>query len=160
VGPANAHCLSPQQQGCLTVSQMPKAFLPLTSSERCVMSPVTFRHHSNTTQKWTDPPGYNPLVKPHSQAHLTPSRRTTSHRPLAHFPLPAWFAASARHQPPSLPSGPHRTQQESRNSPLLVASSSSGISTAFAGRWTYLTTEPRIKTFLTALYRTPDSHRQ
>lgn len=35
--------------------------------------------------------------------------------------------------------------------PLRVASSSNGISTALEGRWTYLTTEPRIKTFLTEL---------
>lgn len=40
---------------------------------------------------------------------------------------------------------------EKRNSPLLVASCNSGISTALAGRCTYLTTEPRINTFLTAL---------
>jgi hypothetical protein len=35
--------------------------------------------------------------------------------------------------------------------PLLVASSSSGTSTAAAGRCTYRTTEPRMKTFLTEL---------
>jgi hypothetical protein len=33
-----------------------------------------------------------------------------------------------------------------------VASSSSAVSTAEAGRWTYLTTLPRMKTFLTELY--------
>lgn len=37
--------------------------------------------------------------------------------------------------------------------PLRVASSSSGVSTAAAGRWTYLTTLPRMKTFLTELYQ-------
>jgi hypothetical protein len=40
----------------------------------------------------------------------------------------------------------------SSNSPLLVASSKSGTSTALAGKCTYRTTEPRIKTFLTALW--------
>lgn len=35
--------------------------------------------------------------------------------------------------------------------PLLVASSSSGMSTALAGKWTYLTTEPLMNTFLTEL---------
>ena len=34
--------------------------------------------------------------------------------------------------------------------PLRVASSSNAVSTADAGRWTYLTTDPRMKTFFTA----------
>ena len=36
--------------------------------------------------------------------------------------------------------------------PLLVASSNKGVSTDAAGRWTYLTTLPLMKTFLTELY--------
>jgi len=35
--------------------------------------------------------------------------------------------------------------------PLLVASSNKGVSTDAAGRWTYLTTLPLMKTFLTEL---------
>jgi hypothetical protein len=35
--------------------------------------------------------------------------------------------------------------------PLLVASSNRGVSTEAAGRWTYLTTLPLMKTFLTEL---------
>jgi hypothetical protein len=34
--------------------------------------------------------------------------------------------------------------------PLRVASSSNAVSTTDAGRWTYLTTDPRMKTFFTA----------
>jgi len=40
-----------------------------------------------------------------------------------------------------------------KNLPLRVASSSSWVSTDAPGRWTDLTTEPRIKTFLTELYK-------
>jgi len=43
---------------------------------------------------------------------------------------------------------------KSLDSPLLAASSNSCTSTALAGKWTYLTTEPRIKMFLTALWST------
>lgn len=40
--------------------------------------------------------------------------------------------------------------------PLLVASSNKAVSTEAAGRWTYLTTLPLMKTFLTALYKVLD----
>ena len=42
--------------------------------------------------------------------------------------------------------------------PLLVASSNSAVSTPFAGRCTYLTTLPLMKTFLTALCLPSVSH--
>jgi hypothetical protein len=39
-----------------------------------------------------------------------------------------------------------------RKEPLRVASSNNAVSTAEPGRWTYLTTDPRMKTFFTATF--------
>ncbi|KAK4131708.1 DRMBL-domain-containing protein [Trichocladium antarcticum] len=60
--------------------------------------------------------------------------------------------SAIKHSPTARPS---TKRKSARDSPLLVASSSSGVSTALAGRCTYLTTEPRMKTFLTALCEGP-----
>jgi len=70
-----------------------------------------------------------------------------------HLALPAWFAASDIGI-----SCLSDSNCERQHLPLLVASSSNGISTAVAGRWTYLTTEPRMKTFLTALCEGRSAH--
>ena len=71
--------------------------------------------------------------------------------PLPSAPMPLYRAVSYLLLPPII-STKNRIAK-SYDLPLRVASSSNWVSTDPPGRWTYLTTEPRIKTFLTELCR-------
>lgn len=90
--------LAPQRRVRLTVSQIPKAFHPLAPRRRCALSPVAFPVPLTSNQmdllRPTTPP---PFVETHlTSPHANPSAEPHPTLAVVHFPLPAWFAASAR----------------------------------------------------------------